>query len=781
MKTYFNIILLCIFSLTLVTQSVSGQNKPAQIPANPLEIIDLETDRTLYLSGENIWFRIFCVSKNDPSKASSLSYAIYVELFDAQQKVVSKQKIKIIDGVASGKIIIPVEQPTGNYFLRAYTRYFRNYPPAFYPQVTMTILNPDQVLRKYRNENTGTVKIISQNQGGITDSDKIAAFTLSDDLLVMADSLKLFDKDEKVFSDVKLFENGSGLLYLDNFSGNKLNLILYLSNGDSLLQEINRTPSPGYTARSQIKNDSVYYTITFDDTYKKPDDPNLKLAIYNDHFLKTFQTNIVAGENYRKSFYKFEISQGINHFVLTNQLDSTLNIQTVYNIQARQLIAPEKMKYSPREKIKLEIRTEDLDYLASSVFSLAVVKKGTSSGRFNSLPGFLVKNPLSLLNYEITSSTLSESFEEQIKACLILYQEQLLQSQNFWAGKPSGTINLDWLPETRGVTLSGIVRDKETKLPASDQSLLLTNLSKQEDVFFTRVKEGGLFNFSMPLYFSRQDLFLSTLDLNTNNEILVNTDFSEDFPEFNQAPLAIDFTYRDLIESMLVNYQLSIAKEENTLSSETPYTFSSGFGEPEISIKLADYIDLPSMDVVLNEIVPFVKFRERKGQYKFTIIDSQTNLIYTDPLVLVDNIPLANMNDLIKIHPSSVEKIDVINKTFYLGDEVLQGIVLITTKTGNFGGISLPEDATFINFQTLQPMARFQNHEYSNGEEITSPKPDYRTLLYWNPSLKLKANMDVVLYASDHPSEYEVILKGIDKKGNRFVSVSEFEIVKENE
>ncbi|MCD4696578.1 MAG: hypothetical protein K8S16_10100 [Bacteroidales bacterium] len=781
MKTY-NIIYYILLAILLVKPGsiITGQENKPLIPAKPLEIIDLETDRQLYISGETIWFRAFCMSKNSPPKASTLSTVLYVELYDSQLKTVSRQKIKITNGKANGAVIIPQEQPSGNYFIRAYTHYLRNYPAEFFPTKAITIINTEQPLTKYQEENLGEIKIILQNQSIVSGMKNIAAFTLSDDLAEQVDSMQLVDQEGRVYSEATCFENGSGIIRFTPKDSTTYQLIAYLSNGDSILQLVPKIQSTGFIASASCAGDSINYDLRFSpDFFKLSKNQHWTLNLFSGDLFKIFQTEINPGKHFSTSFQSSEISYGLNHFILLDQNDSTLDIQSIYNFNTGVItITPGKQQYAQKEEINLELKFTNENNPENVKISVAVVKKGTSTLLHNTLPRYIIKNPGLLNNYDIVMAVPDEKMINQVKACLILYQDQLLQSEQIWGNSGTQAIELKWMPETRGVNFSGIVRDNQTKQPVTDETVILANLTNRSDVYLHKSGKNGRFNFSLPVQFNQQDLFISTLNQESTKEILINTDFSGEYPVINPAPIAIGTNQKGLIEALYINYQLrsefGYTNHEAHVSTESE---KQCFGQPGISIRLEDYIDLPSMEVILNEIVPYVKYRERKGVYQITVLDPQTELIYNKPLVLVDNIPLLNTNDLIKIHPSVVEKIDVINRTYYLGDHVLQGIILITTKTGNFAGISMPGDASFINYQTLNPPVNFRQKTYETSDQYQSKKPDFRTLLYWNPILNLPQNTLISFYASDHCSEYTVVIKGIDSKGNSFLSVADFEVI----
>jgi len=101
----------------------------------------LFTDRSLYAAGEKVLFRVFNVS-HTLLKQNSWSRVIYIELINNHNLPVAKGKFMLNSAGASGQIDIPDTLTTGYYYIRAYTRWMRNYSPSAYCHVPLVIVNP---------------------------------------------------------------------------------------------------------------------------------------------------------------------------------------------------------------------------------------------------------------------------------------------------------------------------------------------------------------------------------------------------------------------------------------------------------------------------------------------------------------------------------------------------------------------------------------------------------------------------------------------------------------
>lgn len=106
----------------------------------PQEKLYLHTDRSVYVSGDRVWFQAYLVTAN-MHQLIGLNTVAYVEFIDAQKKILLKRYIKIQNGVGSGDFKIPYRQAKGNYVIRAYTRYMQNFDAGFFFHKKIKVLD----------------------------------------------------------------------------------------------------------------------------------------------------------------------------------------------------------------------------------------------------------------------------------------------------------------------------------------------------------------------------------------------------------------------------------------------------------------------------------------------------------------------------------------------------------------------------------------------------------------------------------------------------------------
>ncbi len=84
------------------------------------------------------------------------------------------------------------------------------------------------------------------------------------------------------------------------------------------------------------------------------------------------------------------------------------------------------------------------------------------------------------------------------------------------------------------------------------------------------------------------------------------------------------------------------------------------------------------------------------------------------------------------------------------------------------------------SYEGLQLNREFYSPSYETEEQLESPVPDFRNVLFWAPGVitgkKGVANLD--FYSSDRPGRYVVVVQGITTNGLAGSSVHIFQVSK---
>ena len=120
---------------------------------HPQEKAYLHTDRSIYMPGDDIWFKAYLML-GPYQVPDTMSSVLYVELINNGGFLIDKRTLRIRVGLGWGDFQIPENISPGRYILKAYTRYMQNYDPVFHFRKSIIILS---------NQKEETIKNIAVN------------------------------------------------------------------------------------------------------------------------------------------------------------------------------------------------------------------------------------------------------------------------------------------------------------------------------------------------------------------------------------------------------------------------------------------------------------------------------------------------------------------------------------------------------------------------------------------------------------------------------------------
>lgn len=106
--------------------------------------------------------------------------------------------------------------------------------------------------------------------------------------------------------------------------------------------------------------------------------------------------------------------------------------------------------------------------------------------------------------------------------------------------------------------------------------------------------------------------------------------------------------------------------------------------EPDVTVRLDDFVLFPTMEETLREIVPSLQHRWRGKQHTVRVALQKPDLLATaDPLYFIDGVPTDDTNYFMSLDPKDVATIKVVvvrDKLRPLGTLGESGVVFVTTK-----------------------------------------------------------------------------------------------------
>ena len=337
-----------------------------------------------------------------------------------------------------------------------------------------------------------------------------------------------------------------------------------------------------------------------------------------------------------------------------------------------------------------------------------------------------------------------------------------------------------FIAETRGITLTGLLQNKQNSEPIPGKRVNLSILENDKNTFYSVYSDTeGRFYFTLPDMIGNRDLFLSAEEIqDVTPEMLVDNDFCTDDILLPNPKFRLSSEEKDIAYSMAINCKVQdqflkneqIARGDLGLIEIDTVPF---YGKPTSIVNIDDYIAMPTLEDYFNEISFSAGIRKVNGKKQFKIFGDRPELALYDPLIMVDLVPINNIDDILKASPKDISRIEIVAAPYILGNIIYGGIMNIISRRNDIAGIKLPKTGIFLNY-TFFKDEKDAKFKISDSRNI----PDARNTLYWNSDLKFDNSntANISFRTSDMKANYTIYVTGISKSGKVVSASLNFEV-----
>ena len=322
-----------------------------------------------------------------------------------------------------------------------------------------------------------------------------------------------------------------------------------------------------------------------------------------------------------------------------------------------------------------------------------------------------------------------------------------------------------------GILISGTVTDTASGQPIKDAVVFI---SLQDSVIRLRcdiTDENGSFCTLLHNYYGTQQVFVNAfnakLEPYLNAKIELTSSFNRiannqgNYREVYLAPDSLELNKAIIAKA----FETQPFKPQFESSRPDDHYEQMAFGTPTHTVKTEDYVSFQDFNEIAVEILPFIRIRKDKsGAPEMRIVTNLElkNIVNANPFVMVDGVPLTNLEPLLKCGSSKIKQIDTQNKPRYYGNVIFaNGIMLVWTHKLDFWP-SLEIAGTFsFSVQGFQPPIAHLKSQPSNDQI-----PDFRQTVYWNPLTTLGGGNSLEFELSDERGEFVLEFIGVDGNGN---------------
>jgi hypothetical protein len=343
---------------------------------------------------------------------------------------------------------------------------------------------------------------------------------------------------------------------------------------------------------------------------------------------------------------------------------------------------------------------------------------------------------------------------------------------------PEENFRVDFLPDRYGPSLSGSVqypgRDSERLPPAL---IHFTLMGDAAGYFMCRSDSTGKFTVGLPVRSGKLEIFVQPEGPdNEAVEVRIDQDFDTRQIHFLLPPFTLTDQERKQAVIMARNVQLSgIYGQADTLINQASDDGASTFyGTPTRSVDLDQYVLLPTLREVFLNLVPGVTPITRKKRTSLLIESENPSLSLYESLVMVDQVPVLDVERFMSLPPAKIKQIDVIEDVYVKGELRFGGVINMRSMDGDMAGVDLPGNSFFIDYLAMQPAVQQQELTRSKEDQI----PDMRNTILWLPDTRLQkgSSTGITFNAPDYPGEYVVLFRGISDKGEPVVAETTFKV-----
>lgn len=754
------------------------------------EKLFLHTDKEFYVSGEIAWFRIYYVdgSSHLPMQVSKVAYA---EVLNEKGEPVVQAKISLDTG--EGSFYLPTSLSTGNYTIRAYTNWMKNFDHGYFFEKKIIIVNTlksgtqpvnaDSAVRvNFFPEGGNLVSglqsklgfIVSNNKGGINDIQGYIVDQAGDTITS--------------FSPLKF---GIGSFAFKPVAGNTYKAIIAMPDGTVNTKELPEIYGSGYVMRLEDNSQgTIIITVYRKKQTGEKNTQQVVLAAHTRQVLHIAEKRFI-NDNDSTVFTidKEKIGKGVTHFTLFSENGKPICERLFYIKPLSPAISlqikADQATYKNRQKISLSVQAQyakkinsPLD-LSISVFPRDSLQAASRASIFEYMwlvsdLGGIIESPEYYFSTDPDVNPATDNLMLTHGWRRFRWDDVLENRDGF----------IKYLPEVSAHLVKGRVIDTRSGQPVANISTYLS-ISGKPFGFYTSVSDrNGFVSYEVKNYYGNGQVIAQPgIGVDSFYRVEILQPYAEPTGLKKYPPLILTQDHKDQLLQKSIGMQVqNIYSGDSLRNFSDPYISDTlpFFGLAENSYNLENYKRFTTMEEVLREYVREIGVGARNGKLIFRIFNPIAHDFYDgNELVLLDGVPVTDMDKIFAYDPLKIRRIDVLRDRYVVGKTTFNGVASFSTYEGMFDGFELNPRLIAIDYSGLQLQREFYSPVYETREQLEKRIPDFRNTLFWSPAVATgkDGTATVQFYTSDLTGKYIVMIQGMSENGD-FVSGQAFFEVK---
>jgi len=734
------------------------------------EKIYVHSDRNSYLTGETMWFKIY-VTDATFHKPLGMSKVAYLEFIDTHNQSVLQTKVELKNGSGAGSLFIPATLNGGNYQLRAYTNWMKNFGAEFYFSKPVSIINPFKGGEAEEKQTALAVDAQFFPEGGnmVAGIPAKIAFRVTDATGKGMDFKgTLLNQQNDTVASFTPQRFGIGHFTFTPQPSEVYRAVIQNQAGKTTTINLPPALTNGYTLHTSDSLDKVLVTVN---TTLSALNPEVYLFVHARNSIALAVARKLQKNTTTFLIDRKDLADGISHFTIFDGSMSPVCERLYFKQPEKNLsikIQPSQTQYGLRRPVKIDLTTRVNQQPNQSNISISVYKT-------DSLPAFSG----SMLEYFWLTSDLKGNIEspeyyltstpetnEAIDNVMLTHGWRRFKWNDVLSNsKPASR----FLPEVSGHIVSGTIKAEDGSI-AAGKIAYLSSPGKIAWLYPSLSDAQGNVLFEMQNFYGSSKIITQTNPKTDSTlKVFIASPFSDQYATNPTVPFHLSKKSEDQLLNRSIAMQVQDIYYANKEKIIQPKIDSTAFyGKADETYLLDAFTRFPVMEEVMREYVPGVYVRKRRDGFHFLVANTPNKTVFTEtPMVLLDGLPIFDEDEIMEFDPLKVKKLEVVTKQWYLGPLSFSGIVSYTTYLGDLDGFTINPHSVSLNYEGLQLQREFYSPKYEHQKDRESRLPDQRYLLYWNPHVHTQADgkTGVEFYTSDIAGEYKIVVEGITPGG----------------
>jgi len=782
---------------------------------HPTEKAYLQFDKPYYAAGDTIYFKAY-VTAGEGHQLSNISGVLHVDLVNTTGKIDQSIKLQLNAGLTWGDFPLPDSLPNGNYRVRAYTQWMRNFGDNSFFERSIPVISikaakvPESAAIKQVSGRKPDIQFFPEGGGLIAGiMAKVGFKAVGPAGLGLDVSGVIFDNDHKQVATFSSAHLGMGYFYFTPVEGKTYSAQVSYSGGS--LDEVSLPAVDPNGLSLSVNNDSLpkaTVTISANEAYFGQNKGNAyTLLIYSGGLISTVDCKLDSAVT-KLDILKRKLSTGVATVTLFSSVGEPLceRLFFVQNYDQLTLNASsDKELYEKRTRTSIKFNALNrkgeaaLGHFSASVINENLVPE-TSDDEDNILSNLLMTSDLK--GYIEQPGYYFSDNNAAVRANLDLVMLTHGYRRFEWKQVlDTGKRTFAYLPET-GITISGRVDNLSGKpiangtinlLPAKGVGLLTASTDSRGKFAFTSISFADTAHFVLSAVSSNGKNSTKITWFKEAKEPLVIAPSSQPQMPINDTSLLIYFNNENLEQKEVANYvngkpiilkQVNIRDKKQDNQYRTQSLAGAGGADQVMHADELEQIEGPLVSSLNGRLrgVTFLGDGMHGVPYLTLSLMSSIGANSAKKMLVIIDGAYVDPSDINFLNAADVETVEVLKyaSASMYGVEGAGGVLVITTKqtrqlkAKDIASIGILP-ITVIGFYKAR---QFYSPKYDTPAALSSKQRDLRSTIYWNPEIKTDkdGNASFEYYNADGAGTYKITIEGIDKDGNIGRQVYRYEV-----